>query len=517
MVLLSFLLLSACQPAEKAEEAPAATRPNIIFLLTDDQRDNTFSGMGHPTLKTPNVDKLLSQSVRFSNTYVASPVCSPSRVSYMTGMHERLHGIGFSSSYQLTEEEWEKTYPAIMRKNGYYTGFIGKFGLEYYTFRGEADKKFDFWYGHDGWTKFFPKDHDEGATKPYHQAKNDIITPIMGEGIRQFLDSTSNEKPFCLSVSLNVPHGSQTTSMYMGYENWHAMERPANENPQLKGHPIYDTLFRETSLAIPPETATDPYRFIPQNIMDHEEGRNKTYDYDYEVETNREHHIRYYQTITGVDKLVGELMAELEQRGLAENTIIVYGSDHGLIMGEYGMGGKSLLYDLSAKIPCFIYDPRLPEAQQGKTVDALVSSLDIPVTFLDFAGLEAPEEMEGRSLVPLMNGNAENWRDELYLEILFTLRDNPVCEGIRSGDWKYIRMYKVENPYTEKDLDFSGKKPDFEQLFNLKDDPEEMNNLIADYEGSELLQELREKTATHWEEMNKKREAYKQSHSVMGR
>ena len=108
----------------------AAEKPNIIFLLTDDQRDNTFGAMGHPFVKTPNVDRLLKESVRFRNAYVAEPVCSPSRVSFLTGMHERVHGVGFTSSYRLTEAQWERSYPALLRKAGYHTGFDGKFGVE---------------------------------------------------------------------------------------------------------------------------------------------------------------------------------------------------------------------------------------------------------------------------------------------------------------------------------------------------------------------------------------------------
>ena len=120
-------------------QADEPSRPNIIFLLTDDQRDNSFGAMGHPFVKTPNVDRLLRQSVRFSNTYIAEPTCSPSRVALLTGMHERVNGVGFTSSYQLTEAQWRAdAIPLCCGKAGYYTGFIGKFGVEYYTFKGQA-------------------------------------------------------------------------------------------------------------------------------------------------------------------------------------------------------------------------------------------------------------------------------------------------------------------------------------------------------------------------------------------
>jgi len=128
----------------KIPENGNSDRPNIIFLLTDDQRDNTLGGMGHPFVRTPNMDKLLKQGVRFSNTYIAQSVSSPSRVCLFTGMHERKHGVGFSSSYQLSEGQWEESYPSLLREKGYFTGFIGKFGVEYYTFKGRGSEKFDF-------------------------------------------------------------------------------------------------------------------------------------------------------------------------------------------------------------------------------------------------------------------------------------------------------------------------------------------------------------------------------------
>ena len=506
------LILISCS-FEKTADSPL--RPNIIFLLADDLRDDMFSAMGHPQIKSPNIDKLLNQGVRFNNTYIAEPICAPSRVSIFTGMYERLHGVGFSSSYQLTEQQWAKTYPSILRNNGYHTGFIGKFGVEYYTFRDKVSEKFDFWYAHNNLAKFFPKEYSTIGNIPYHDAGNDIITPIMGEAISNFLDSAPKEKPFCLSVSFNVPHHHAATSMYTGYEGWHAMTRPASENPKLKGHPMYHDLYRGSEIAIPAETATDPYQYIPVKVLDQNKGRNGVYDFSYTRETNQEHHIRYYQLITGLDKVVGDLVENLNVKGLADNTIIIFASDHGLLMGEYGMGGKSLLYDLVSKIPFFIYDPRLPEKQTGKTVTHLVTSLDIPVTILDYAGLEVPEEMQGESLVPLMRGEEVLWRDELFLESLFTLRDNPFLEGIRTEEWKYIRMYDGVAYYLEEDLNFENKKPNFEQLFNLKEDPGEMNNLINEYQDSSLLVNLREKVQSYSQELNQQREEYIDSHQVV--
>ena len=517
MTYASILLVLLLATSSGSSVAPPV-RPNIIFLLTDDQRDDTFAAMGHPFVQTPNVDRLLSTSVRFINTYIAEPVCSPSRVSYLTGMHERVHGVGFTSSYQLTEEQWAQTYPALLQNNGYHTGFIGKFGVEYYTFRGHAKEKFDYFWGHDGWTKFMPKDHSSPSCTPYHRAKTDMITDIMDEAMGEFLEQVPSDKPFCLSVSFNVPHGSQTTSMYHGYEGWHRMTRQANENEALHGHPYYDELYRDRTIEIPPETATDPYRFIPKSIMDQDKGRKtQTYPYNYTVETNTEHHIRYYQTISGLDHAIGELLADLERRGLAQNTVIIFGSDHGLLMGEYGMGGKSLLYDLTSKIPCFIHDPRTPESLKGKEIDLLVSSLDITATILDYAGVERPTFMDGKSLKPLVEGNETVWRDHLFLESLYTGRDTPFQEGIRRGNWKYIRMYDAPGKYGESDVDFQDRAADFEMLFDLEADPGEMNNLVGDRADSEILAEMRQMCAQEATALNAKRESYKKTFNVKER
>ena len=510
----TFLGILGCSAAAPWFSARAATvddssnRPNIIFLLTDDRRDNTFGIMGHKWVKTPNIDKLIKSGVRFSNSYIAEPTCSPSRASLFTGMHERVNGVGFTSSYKVNEEQWSKSYPALLRKSGYYAGFIGKFGVEYYTFKGRARHKFDFWRGHDGWAKFFPK--AAGNCKAYHDSGEDIITPVMGESITRFLDKAPVNKPFCLSVSFSIPHGSQTSSM-------HKWSEAANKNPKLKDHPLYGDLYRDLNVSIPKETATDPYQYIPQNVMDQGKGRIKCYAYDYDRKICQEHHVRYYQQITGLDKVIGDLVETLAKKKLDKNTVIIFGSDHGLLMGEYGMGGKGLLYDLASKFPCFIYDPRLPDKKRGRQVDNLVSSLDITSTILDYAGVRQPEEMEGRSLVPLVAGEKVKWRDALFLENLYTGRDTPFSEGIRKGKWKYIRMYDGVVRYTEKHTNFEGRAPDFEQLFDLEKDPAEKTNLIKEYEGKEVLTDLRKICRQKSSDLNDRRTEYRKTHKVTRR
>ncbi len=510
---------------DKAGDAKRPELPNIIFLFTDDQVDNSLGAMGHPVIKTPNLDRLLTQGVWFSNTYIATPICSPSRVSLFTGMHERKHEVGFTNSYQLSEGQWSHTYPALLRDNGYYTGFVGKFGVEYYTFKGKANEKFDFWYGHDGWTQFFPKDFNAQSSIPYHEAKEDIITYIMGEGIESFLETVNDNRPFCLSVSFNVPHGSQKQTMYTTQERWQRgldyrwteLLRPANENPRLKGHPFYDTLYRDGSVTLPEDCCTDPYQYIPKHILDQDHTRRAwLYKYNYDPQANYENLIRYYQIISGMDHIIGNMVKSLEEKGLSENTVIIFASDHGLINGEYGMGGKALLYDLAVKTPCFVYDPRLPESKRGRKVEELVSSLDITSTILDYAGIRQPEIMDGRSLLPLVKEEKVEWRNDIFLESLYTGQGNPFMEGVREGKWKYIRFFvHGKEGHTEADLNFGNRKPDFEQLFNLEEDPTEHNNLISAYEGKEFLDNLRKKCAVYSSDLNKERQLYMEQHEIV--
>ncbi|MHC4097715.1 MAG: sulfatase-like hydrolase/transferase, partial [Planctomycetota bacterium] len=205
------------------------------------------------------------------------------------------------------------------------------------------------WRGHDGWASFFPK--SKRNCQIYEDSEGDIITPIMGESMEWFLDSCPENKPFCLSVSFSAPHGSISGSMFPEEGGGDKrMTRAANENVRLRDHQTYGGLYRKDNIDIPKECGTDPDPHIPTDVL-RQGGRKRTYSYDYTKETCREHHYRYYQLITGVDQTVGQLIDSLKKRGLIENTVIIFSSDHGLLMGEYGMGGKALLYDLTTKIP----------------------------------------------------------------------------------------------------------------------------------------------------------------------
>lgn len=501
---LGLLALTGCGGADPP------SKPNILFLLTDDQQATTLGVMGHPVIETPNLDRLANDGVLFRQMHVTDPTCSPSRTTYFTGQYERVHGVGFSSTYRMTEDQWQQTYPALIRRAGYHTGFIGKFGVEYYDF--DSRGMFDFWRAHDGWARFFPKPREN--CQIYKDATNDIITPIMGESVDMFLDSVPGEKPFCLQVSFSAPHGSITTSMDVYDGNIdnveYAMSLPANRIPEIADHPIYGSLYRNIGLDVPATYTDDTGKYLPKRIYDPHKNAAQTYGYDFTRERCIEHIIRYYQCVRGIDEVVGRIVKSLENRGLAENTIIIYSADHGLLVGDYGMGGKALLYDLTTRVPFLIHDPRQPSSARGRQIDELCLSADVAPTILSLAGVTPPAQMQGRDLTPLINNTAESWREEILTENLYTGRINPLCEAIRTDRWKYIR-YFVATPedFTEanKDrdpqkplirqytpiLDLTQREPDYEHLFDVQADPGETKNLAEDPQYKETLEQLRQR------------------------
>ncbi len=481
---------ASCQGPEDGE-----ARPNIIFLLADDQRADTLGVSGSPVVRTPNLDRLALDGVRFGEAHVVAPVCMPSRASFMNGQYERVHQIGFSSPNVLSEAQWDQTYPALLRAAGYFLGFVGKIGLQQYSFRGRPLEKFDFWRGHDDWARFWPKDF--GHLAIYHDSEADIVTPIMSESIERFLDAAPSDRPFMLSVSFSAPHGSISGSMlHPDEEGATRMNHPANGHPRLAGHPVYGALYRDAGIAPPDTFGDDTASHIPLDVHPRE-GRMATYSYTYQgEEVLREYKTRYFQLIRGIDIAVGKLRESLRRRGLADNTVLIFSSDHGILLGEYGMGGKSLLYDLTTRVPLLVYDPRAAPASAGTTIDELVLSIDVPTTIVSYAGIDPPASMQGRDLRPLMASPESTWRDEIFLESLFLLRTGPFMEAVRTKRWKYVRYFRSDSAsYGEEDVDFSGREPDFEQLFDLSADPGEVRNLAGDPAHADRLEEMRQSCA----------------------
>jgi arylsulfatase A-like enzyme len=513
------LMFSGLVASELAQAAETTKRPNLVFVLTDDQRRDTLGCYGNSFIQTPELDRLAADGTLFENAFITSAICTPSRACYLLGQYERRHGVNFNSGTALSERAWQRSYPVLLRNAGYFTGYVGKnhvpVGERGYN-TGILEQSFDYWYGGHGHLKFYPKE----VHAIFRNAKADTQVEVLEEGVAnfltphedflngaaEFLHRRPGDQPFCLSVCFNVPHGAGTSSM-----------------KQLPSDPeIYRTLYRDRidSLPINPLYVAKADIRAPKLPGDvhYVLFRQGEYDYVDALDTLRERMIRQYETVTGVDRFVGRLREQLAALGLADNTVIVFSSDHGIMLGEFGLGGKALNYEPCIRVPMIAYDPRVPSAARGQRRKELVQSIDVAPTLLSAAGVEVPTSMQGRDLGPLVRGEHPEWRDAIVAENLWsTVFGNPRCETVRTANWKYTRYFANDRTlasspegseaYATSDAQrdayrrwlsssFMGEKPDYEELFTIDTDPNETTNLAAVAANEPKLAELRRRLDT---------------------
>jgi len=433
--------LSANAPAGASEP------PNIIFLLTDDQRWDTLGCMGNDIIQTPHIDALAASGVVFDNAYVSTSICAPSRATYLSGQYVCHHGI---NDFQKTfsDQQWAATYPAILHEAGYATGFVGKYGVG----SDMPEDKFTFWRGYPGQGHYEQKD-DQGNYKH--------LTQVHEETALEFLREYGGKNPFCLSVSFKAPHCQDGDARQFIYD------------------PRYSELYDDMVIP-PPETADSRYyEQFPEFFRNNNEARKRWEIRFSEPELYQQMTRAYYRLITGVDRVVGALCKELDALGLAENTIILFTSDNGFFLGEHGLAGKWYAYEPSIRVPLLVYDPRLPEALRGSRRAEMTINADIAPTLLSVAGLTPPNTMQGRDLTPLIQNLETPWREDFYYEHTFNHPGIPKSEGVIGQRYKYIRYYE--------------SSPLYEELFDRREDPNEKQNLAACPEHAGSLRRMRER------------------------
>lgn len=437
-----FLRGAAALPAGLAAGQHAQTRPNILFLLTDDQRWDALGCMGNPVIKTPNIDRLAADGVLFRSNFCTTAICMSSRASIFTGLYMRAHGIN-SFDAPLKPADFDRSYPALLRAAGYRTGFIGKWGV------GNAMPKdrFDYYKGFPGQGRYFPKGGGEH------------LTNTMGEQAEEFLDGCRIEQPWCLSISFKAPHAQ-------------------DEDPkQFLYDPALEPLYRDVRIPVPKTAAPEYFERVPDFVRN-SEGRNR-WKWRFDTPARYQEMVKaYYRLVTGVDVVVGRLRQALADRDFARNTVIVFTSDNGDFLAEHGMADKWLMYEESIRTPLVVYDPRQPA--RGRTRTEMSLNIDVAPTLLDFAGIAAPACMQGRSLRPLLGAAAPPWRREWFYEHHFEVPPKvriPRSEGIRTADWKYIRYIDAQ--------------PASEELYDLRRDPLEEKNLAPDPGHKQRLDQLR--------------------------
>lgn len=435
--------------AQDKPSTSVSTRPNIVFLLADDMRWDAMGCAGNAIIKTPHLDALAARGVRFSNAFVTTSICAASRASIMTGLYERTHRYDFGTK-PVTAEHIAISYPAVLKKAGYRTGFVGKFGIGVPP--GATKEMFDV---------FAPLDRT-----PYWKKQKDgtekHLTDIEGEKAIEFIRAHKDGTPFCLSVSFNAPHAED------------------NDPHQYYWQKEVDGLYRDVQFPQPKTMSAEFFARQPEFLRKTESRVRFNWRFD-EPKKYQDMVAGYYRMISGVDLVVGRILEAIAAAGAADNTVIVFASDNGYFLGERGFADKWYIYEPSVRVPLIIMDPRLRKELRGRVNEKMALNVDLAPTMLELAGAPVPKEMQGRSLRPLLEGtNPADWRTDFFYEHLF-VRDNiPKSEGVRTERFAYLRWFE--------------QKPVVEELYDHVADFDEVNNLAGDPKYAAVLERLRERT-----------------------
>ncbi len=437
--------LAGNTPEISKQDTPG-NKPNIIFILTDDQRWDALGYAGNENIHTPEMDRLAGEGVFFEHGIISSPICSASRASIFTGLYERTHKYTFQTA-DIREEYMNLSYPVLLNDAGYYTGFFGKFGVNYAS---KADL-FDIIDDYDRNNSY----HDYRGFF-YKTIDNDTVhlTRYTGQQALDFIDETPKDLPFCLSLSFSAPHAHDPAPL-----QWFWTEQS-------------DHLYRDIVMP-PPSISHDRYfNVLPQAVQ---EGFNRLrWAWRFDTPDKYQHSIKgYYRMIHDIDLEIGKIRKKLKELGLDKNTVIIFMGDNGFFLGERQLAGKWLMHDNSIRVPLIIYDPRVKNTADS---EEMALNIDIPSTILDLAGLDIPVEYHGKSLMPLVNRSGNFDRDTVLIEHLWEFEHIPPSEGVRTHEWKYFRYVNDHS---------------IEELYYLPDDPLEINNLATDPEYQNVLLTLK--------------------------
>jgi arylsulfatase A-like enzyme len=451
------LLLMGALCAGAAEKPPVVSlsKPNILFFLADDQRNDTLACAGDPIVQTPTLDKLATEGVRFENAFCQVPICAASRATLLSGLTQRTHGYNFGE-LPVPERYIATSYPVLLKVAGYRIGFAGKYGTRFE--KQGIVKTFDFMRQ----ISLHPplKKQPDGTLR--HE------TDLCADAAIEFIESNPQEKPFCMSVSFNATH-AQDKDHRPGYHfQW----------PESA-----DGLYEDVKFPKPELSDEKYFKALPPFLQEKRGLSRKRYYWRWDTPEKYQTNIRaYYRMITGIDNAISRVLKVLKEKGLDQNTIIIYSADNGFMRGDRGTAGKWNHYEQSLRIPLIIYDPRLPEAERGRVVSELVNNVDLPATFVDFAGLEIPAVYQGHSLLPLIEGKETEWREDIFTEHKFNAYNN--WHSVRNGRYKYTSYYEEEGgPY--------------ECLYDLEQDPTEFVNQANNPEYAPVLKKMKARMSSY--------------------
>ena len=421
----------------------AAEKPlNILILYADDWRNDTLGCAGNPIVLTPNLDNLAKKGIRFSHNYVTTSICGVSRANLLTGQWMSRHG---NQAFAMFKTPWEQTFPGLLRKNGYYTGHVGKWHNGVFP-----KDKYDFGKSYSGnhWIK-------NSTGEMIHVTKKNQIDAI------EFLESKPSDKPFLLTVAFFATHAVDGN--------------PKQYLPQPESMEFYK------NITIPiPKTATDEhFRKLPAFIANEKnEGRNRWHWRFDTPQKYQEYMKNYYRLATEVDDTCGKIIADLEKRKLLDSTLVIFTTDNGYFHGEHGLADKWYPYQESIRVPLIILDPRMAKSNAGSINDEITLNVDLAPTILNASKVEIPKTMQGRDLSPLyLEKSITSWRKEFFYEhaIIKNKEFIPASEALVQKNIKYIYW------------------PDYatEELYDLTKDPFEEINVIQNENYKDILEQLR--------------------------
>ncbi len=457
------------EPLPSPTAAPALTplpgRPNVVFVLVDDLRFDALAIDGHPFVETPNLDRLAREGARFSNAFVTTSLCCPSRASLFTGLYAHRHGVTRNDEIDL--DPALVTFPKLLQAAGWRTAFIGKWHMGPGA---EPRPGFDRWVSFEGQGVYFdPLLNEDGREV---QAKGYVTDLLTDEAVRWIGEQTPS-KPFCLFLSHKATHAPMApAARHRGRYAEREIALPPATRDDLAGapealrrmvaHGFHRRDFEARAAEPVPERIPPPAWTIADFVR------------------------AYLETVLSVDESVGHVVAALEDRGLLEDTLLVFTSDNGYLFGEHQSPDKRLAYEESMHVPLLVRSPRF--TAPGTVVDELVLNVDLAPTLLDLAGLPAAEGLQGRSLAPLLAGERVPWRDSFLYEYFREppMEGIPTTLALRTKNWKYV----VYPDYLEPN----------EELFDLGSDRNELRNLAGSPGEQARLADLRAQLARAQEE-----------------
>lgn len=527
----------------------APSQPNILFIYSDDhtfQAVSAYKSFLSGVIETPNIDRLAAEGMIFENAFCTNSICSPARASILTGKYSNNNGV---KSIDVSFDGSQQTFTKLLQEAGYYTGIVGKWhlksqptGFDYYNVLNGQGSYFDptmsesgmpWWIvpGGDPDTPFWRVENGKpGGRNPAGLKKlKGYVTDIITDISLDFLKELPKDKPFLLMYQHKAPHDffqydPKHASLYEGvtipepstlfddYKNrgeaikrttqkmYLEYEQSSDESEQLL---VDRRIVRENRIMGDFTNLSELHRVLHAD---------KSHEFDYllktvdserpELENNfspqevrkiaYQMYIKaYLRCVASIDENVGRVLKYLDDEGLSENTIVIYTSDQGMFLGEHNLFDKRFMYDESLRIPVLIRYPK--EIKPGSISKDFALNVDFAPTFLDYAGVEVPNDMDGESLRPILNGTTpENWRTDMYYRYWMHRGNFNIAGhyGIRSERFKLIFYYG--QPLDAKGAYEESTPPEWE-LFDLQNDPQEMNNVYNNPAYKEDIKTLKTK------------------------